>query len=224
MIDPKPPTVEDIKTALREGEAFLSFYFGHRTSFVWAVPKDGPVAFAAIATTAGDIDSKVNKLREALEPHAAVISQIPPFDLALGSEIYSLLLKPVEAGWKSAKHLIVATNGALGRLPLSLLPTAPTDVKQNEELLFASYRDVPWLARHYAGNLSTVGCGAEGAAAITSRVRSAGAIHRIWRSLVQQRARGAAERAGAGRTRGPKSARFATPDTRRAADVGCGQR
>ena len=125
LIDPKPPTVEQIKEALAPGEAMLSFYFGRRGSFVWAVPKDGPVAFAAINATAGEIESKVRKLREALEPNAAMISDIPAFDVALGHELYSLLLKPVEAGWKSAKSLIVVTNGALGLLPLSLLPTAP---------------------------------------------------------------------------------------------------
>ena len=43
---PKPPSVEQIKATLADGEAMLSFYFGRRGSFVWAVPKDGPVAFA----------------------------------------------------------------------------------------------------------------------------------------------------------------------------------
>ena len=57
-----------------------------------------------------------------------MISDIPPFDLALGYELYALLLKPVEAGWKPAKSLIVVTNGALGLLPLSLLPTAPAEI------------------------------------------------------------------------------------------------
>ena len=80
LIDPKPPTVEQIKAALAPGEAMLSFYFGRRGSFVWAVPKDGPVAFAAINATAGEIESKVRKLREALEPNAAMISDIPAFD------------------------------------------------------------------------------------------------------------------------------------------------
>ena len=67
----------------------LSFYFGSDSSFVWAVPKDGAVAFAAIAASAGEIESKVRKLREALEPQAATIADIPPFDLALGYELYS---------------------------------------------------------------------------------------------------------------------------------------
>jgi CHAT domain-containing protein len=150
LIDPKPPTVEQIKEALAPGEAMLSFYFGRRGSFVWAVPKDGQVAFAAINATAGDVESKVVKLREALEPNAAMISDIPAFDVALGHELYSLLLKPVEAGWKSSKSLIVVTNGALGLLPLSLLPTAPAQVAANEDTLFSSYKAVPWLARTHA--------------------------------------------------------------------------
>lgn len=150
LIDPKPPTVEQIKATLTPGEAMLSFYFGRRGSFVWAVPKDGPVTFAAVKVPAGEIESKVRKLREALEPNAAMISDIPAFDVALGYELYSLLLKPVEAGWKSAKSLIVVTNGALGLLPLPLLPTMPAEIKAGDEPLFASYRNVPWLARTHA--------------------------------------------------------------------------
>jgi CHAT domain-containing protein len=150
LVDPKPPSVDQIKATLVEGEAMLSFYFGRDASFVWAVPKTGAVAFAAINATSGDIESKVRKLREALEPQAAMISDIPPFDLKLGYELYSLLLQPVEAGWKPSKSLIVVTNGALGLLPLSLLPTAPAEIDPNDDPLFSSYRKVPWLARNYA--------------------------------------------------------------------------
>ncbi|UPJ48823.1 CHAT domain-containing protein [Bradyrhizobium sp. 200] len=150
LVAPKPPSVEQIRATLADGEAMLSFYFGQTSSFVWAVPKNGPVAFAAIKATSGDIESKVRKLREALEPQAAMISDIPPFDLKLAHELYSLLLQPVESGWKPAKNLIVVTNGALGLLPLSLLPTAPAEIRSDDDPLFASYKDVPWLARTHA--------------------------------------------------------------------------
>ncbi len=150
LIDPKPPTVDQIKQTLGQGEALLSFYFGREGSFVWAVPKTGPVAFAAITANAGEIETKVRSLRLALEPQASVVADIPPYDLALAHELYRLLLEPVEAGWKPAKNLIVVTNGALGLLPLSLLPTAPATVKQGDEPLFAGYRDVAWLARTHA--------------------------------------------------------------------------
>jgi CHAT domain-containing protein len=56
----------------------------------------------------------------------------------------------VAAGWTSAKNLIVVTNGALGTLPLSLLPTAPAQLDAASAPLFAGYRDVPWLARTHA--------------------------------------------------------------------------
>ena len=150
LVSPKPPSVDQIRATLADTEAMVSFYFGQSASFVWAVPKTGPVAFAAIHATSGDIDGKVRKLREALEPQAAMISDIPPFDLKLGYELYSLLLQPVESGWKSARNLIVVTNGALGLLPLSLLPTAPATINSDDDPLFSSYRNVPWLARTHA--------------------------------------------------------------------------
>ncbi len=150
LISPKPPSVDQIKATLADGEAMLSFYFGQNAGFVWAVAKTGPVSFAAINATSGEIGSKIRKLREALEPEAAMISDIPAFDLKLGYELYSLLLKPVESGWKPAKSLIVVTNGDLGLLPLSLLPTAPSEADPGDDPLFSSYRKVPWLARTHA--------------------------------------------------------------------------
>ena len=150
LIDPKSPSVADIKNGLKPGESFLSFYFGADAGFVWAVPKDGAVAFARIKANGSDIERKVNKLREALEPDAATISDIPAFDVALGYDLYTSLLKPVERGWKPAKNLIVATNGALGLLPLSLLPTAPAEISAGGQPAFADYRKVAWLARTHA--------------------------------------------------------------------------
>jgi CHAT domain-containing protein len=150
LIDPKPPTVDEIKATLRPGEALLSFYFGQDASFVWAVPKDGAVAFAAVPATAVDLEAKVRRLRQALEPQITMVSEIPPFDVALGYELYGMLLKPVEAAWTPAKSLIVVTNGALGELPLDLLPTAPAQVDIHAKPLFAGYRSVPWLARTHA--------------------------------------------------------------------------
>jgi CHAT domain-containing protein len=149
LVDPRPPSVDQIAAALRPDEAFLSFYFGRDVSFVWAVPKSGPVAFASVSSTATELEAKVRRLREALDPQAAMISDIPAFDVALGYELYALLLKPVEQGWKSAKNLVVVTNGALGLLPLSLLPTARVDVEQQGPP-FAGYAKVPWLARTHA--------------------------------------------------------------------------
>jgi CHAT domain-containing protein len=150
LIDPTPPSIEAIRAALRPGEALLSFYFGQTASFAWAVPRQGPVAFAVIPLKAIDLSAKVHRLRQALEPDVLRIEDLPPFDLAQAYELYALLLKPLESGWKGANSLIVVTNGALGELPLGLLPTAPSQVDLNAKPLFAGYRNVPWLAHTHA--------------------------------------------------------------------------
>lgn len=150
LVNPPPPGAVEIQKHLADDEALLSFYFGRLDSFVWVLRKDSPVQFSRIKMTLGDLNAKVTRLREALEPKAAMISDIPAFDVKLASELYGDLLRDVESGWKPAKNLIVVTNGALGLLPLSLLPTAPAETKGDDEPLFASYRDVPWLARTHA--------------------------------------------------------------------------
>jgi len=60
-------------------------------------------------------------------------------------------LRPSDPGkFKTTVNLIVVTNGALGLLPLSLLPTAPSEARSDDDPLFASYKNVPWLARTHA--------------------------------------------------------------------------
>jgi CHAT domain-containing protein len=86
-----------------------------------------------------------------LEPEVERVEEIPAFDVTLAYQLYASLLGPVEASWKDAKSLIVTTNGALGELPLGLLPTADVKLEPKPgEPLFAEYRNVPWLARNYA--------------------------------------------------------------------------
>lgn len=152
LIDPRPPTAADIRSSLRPGEAFISFYLAPDVSFVWAQPQDGAMVFSAIPRGSEDIAATVAKLRLALEPQAETLGDIPPFDLALAHQLYADLLQPVEAGWKTARSLIVVSNGALGLLPLSLLPTTPPAAAKpaGKAPLFAEYKGVEWLARSHA--------------------------------------------------------------------------
>ena len=153
LTKPVPPTPEAVQQVLTDDEALVSFYFGRFDGFVAVVRRGMPVRIARLGISAGQLETEVNKLRDALEPSVAMISDIPPFDLARGYALYERLLKPVEEAWRPAKSLIVVTNGALGLLPLSLLPTAPSEVKPNDDPLFASYRSVQWLARTHAVTL-----------------------------------------------------------------------
>ena len=148
LINPKPLSLKDARTHMRAGEAMLAFYVGDKKTYVWAVPKSGAVKFAAVNLGRDPLGARVSFLRKALDPGAvATLGDIPAFDIAGAHDLYAKLLKPVEAGWKGAKSLLVVADGALGQLPFSLLPTGPAKLKRDDRLLFAGYRAIPWLAR-----------------------------------------------------------------------------
>lgn len=146
LVEPQPATADDLRKVLAPDEAFLSFYFGREASFVWAVSKEAPVAFKKIDLTAGELEGKVKLLRESFGGDV-----IQPFDVELAHSLYISLLEPVAQVWRPAKTLTIATNAALGLLPLGLLPTAPSSVATEPGAdRHAGYRAVPWLARTHA--------------------------------------------------------------------------
>jgi hypothetical protein len=93
---------------------------------------------------------RVANLRAALEPNASTLCDVPAFDVASAHDLYTKLLKPVEAGWKESKCLLIVAHGPLGYLPLSVLPTEPVKLAAESGALFSNHRDVPWLARSHA--------------------------------------------------------------------------
>jgi CHAT domain-containing protein len=150
LINPKPPTLVQVRSALVPGEVLISIYVGAERSFVWAVPKEGEVAFAAAPLGERQINDMVVKLRKALDPGTAALGAMPAFDLATAHQLYSRLLGPVAHTWKKGDSLLVVPHRALSGLPFVILPTAPATLKADSRLLFGNYRDVPWLARQVA--------------------------------------------------------------------------
>lgn len=149
LIDPRPATVDQARKSLRPNEALIATYVGREQTFVWAVPHTGPVAFAATSATRVDIGRMVAELRKSLDPNAATLGDIPAFDVGLANKLFTLLLQPVEAGWQGAKSLLVVPHGSLGQLPFSVLVTTPAPIPADREgqALFASYKNVPFLAK-----------------------------------------------------------------------------
>ena len=150
LIDPRPVSLDQLRKVLAPDEALLSFYLGESRSFVWAVPASGQVAFAAAPLSAAKLDEEVHALRRALEPNASTLGEIPAFDTDRAYKLYAALLQPIESGWRSAKSLLVVPHGALGELPLALLPTGPGKPGAAGALPFAEYQKVPWLLRQVA--------------------------------------------------------------------------
>ena len=151
LINPKPPTLEQVRGVLAADEVLVSVYVGAERTFVWAVPKTGAVA-TAVAAGLGEkqVAEIVAKLRKALDPGTAALGAMPAFDVAAAHRLYAQLLKPVASAWKEGDSLLVVPHRSLSGLPFALLPTAPVVLKADNKLLFESYRAVPWLARRVA--------------------------------------------------------------------------
>jgi CHAT domain-containing protein len=150
LLNPRPATVDGVRAALGDDEALIAIYVGDKRSYVWAVAKSGVPAFATATLGSDAVEQTVARLRKALDPGAATLGAMPPFDVAEGHRLYRELLKPVEAAWRDKRSLLVVPHRALGRLPFALLPTEAAALKPDQKLLFENYRQTPWLVRQVA--------------------------------------------------------------------------
>lgn len=150
LIDPRPVTVEQAQESLKPGEALIATYAGEERLFVWAIPHQGAPVYAASKVAEKDVTRMVAELRKALDPNAETLDAVPGFDVAMAHRLYELLLKPVEAGWKDAKSLMVVPHKALGQLPIAVLVTEKITQPARGSVFFAEYRNVPFLARKVA--------------------------------------------------------------------------
>lgn len=150
LIAPKPATIKDIKSALRPGEALLSILTAEEQTLVWAIPAAGQPSFAAIALGRKETDKLVDSLRAALDPGNVDLDRLPAFDPAIAHRLYKELLAPVAPGWQGAQHLLVAAGGSLARLPFAVLLTEPPAPANPGSLVYAQYRNWPWLIRQFS--------------------------------------------------------------------------
>lgn len=151
LVRPKAPTLDETRQVLRPHEALLNILSTEQSTYVWAVRREGAPLFVRLPLTSAALTQMVQALRKAVDPGAVDIARnLPDYDLATAYRLYETLLKPVEPVWRGAEQLLIVGNGALGRLPLAMLPTAPTPVQNDAGLRYAGYRQVPWLVREAA--------------------------------------------------------------------------
>jgi CHAT domain-containing protein len=77
------------------------------------------------------------------------LEAIDRLDLRAAHLLYADLLAPLEPAWGAAEDLVVVADGALGRLPLSMLPTSlsPPSPATEGAPRFEHLKRVAWLAR-----------------------------------------------------------------------------
>jgi CHAT domain-containing protein len=150
LVRPERTTVERARKALRSNEAVISTYVAGDRTYVWAIPRSGPIGFTSAPVGRQWIRDKVAQLRRALDPEAETLGDIPPFDVATAHELYKHILAPLEPDWGSADSLLVIAHDALSQLPFTALVTRPSGGPTGGAPLFSGYKSIPWLARTHA--------------------------------------------------------------------------
>lgn len=151
LVNPQPLLASSVSQLLQSKEALVSFLVNDDGEYVWAVHKDGRIAFSRLGMTRRELADAVARLRKALDAEASSVEEIPAFDSDLAYRVYAATLKPVESIWQDADTLLVVPDGGLSQLPVALLTTQPGKPgKDLNKVTFTGYRTLPWLVRKVA--------------------------------------------------------------------------
>ena len=114
LINPKPATIAQARSLLGAEEALVSTFVSETRTYVWAVPKHGEVAFAAVEVGRKDLTETVARLRRALDSKPVTLGDIPAFDVATAYRLYKTLLLPVKAGMGRGEEPVGGGRRAAG--------------------------------------------------------------------------------------------------------------
>lgn len=144
LIDPQPPTPEEVQRALLPDEAVITLYSGERKAFVWTITKS-EVAFRSVQLSKEMLANDVPRILSGVDLGDGDINR---FDVAASYKLYASLLAPDEAKWSGAKLINVIPHGALGQVPFAMLITGPFQKSGSKSDL--PYSEMPWLIRRVA--------------------------------------------------------------------------
>ena len=150
LINPRPATIEETRSALRDSEVLVSVLTTDGRSYIWAIPKSGAVGFHVARLGDKAVTDIVAGLRKSLDPGTVTLETLADYDVAAAHRLYAELLRPLEGVWKGARTLLVVANGALAQLPFSVLVTEPVALAPEQGLRFDRYKATPWLVRQLA--------------------------------------------------------------------------
>ncbi len=153
LSNPRPLNVDNIQKLLRGDEALVFFLAGDKESYVFALTHDA-FDWRVIPLTKAQLSDKVAVFRRGLDVDALnkSIADGKPvlFNLDVAYELYTQLLRPVEAIIKDKTNLAVVPSGALTALPFHLLVTEKPPASLNDGKNAGPYRDAAWLLRRHA--------------------------------------------------------------------------
>ncbi len=149
-------SIEDIQRQLSLDTALLYYYQTEDDVFLWAINKRD-TRFLKLTLTATELEQSVKRIRTSLDASNSVRSfksaadnntaKVAAFDRKSAHELYNALIRPVKLMLDRADTLLIAANGSLSSLPLSLLVVSPPHGQDNDP---QSLRDTDWLVKYHA--------------------------------------------------------------------------
>lgn len=141
LIQPKSPTPTDIAQQLKPDELFVSILPMDKETYVWGIDAQGGVQFHKWTLGEKHSHELVERIRQTLDV-AGLGNRAPVFHYAGAHELYKGLFQPMEKQLEGKTHVIVATSGALAKIPLGVLVRAPVTSGNSSA--------APWLIKDMA--------------------------------------------------------------------------
>jgi tetratricopeptide (TPR) repeat protein/CHAT domain-containing protein len=139
---PEPLSVGQIRALLKQGEAMLVYALG-RHSYLWVIKPDRAV-FLHLEAGVKEIAAKVATIRAEMDFDRA--GNAVKVSVGVLHELYLSLFGPATSHLAGVQHLMVVPAGPLQSMPFGMLVAKPPPEIRSD----ADYRQVDWLARHYA--------------------------------------------------------------------------
>jgi CHAT domain-containing protein/uncharacterized protein YdaT len=124
LIQPKAPAHTDIALGLRPDELFVAALPMENQTYVWAIDASGSVQFHRSEQGEKQNHEMVDRIRKTLDV-AGMGARAPAFNHADAHRLYKGLLGPIESSLVGKSHLIMATSGALAKMPWGVLVRQP---------------------------------------------------------------------------------------------------
>ncbi len=145
----KALTLDDLRSTLRAGEAYLKLSQVGGAVYAMLVSADGAAAYRTTVTPIA-LDETVTALRNSISVVEEGQQLTYPFDVARSRKLFADLFGPVSAQLAAAKHIIFEPAGSMLKLPLNLLVTdeaSLTRYRQQAKADEFDFRGIAWLGR-----------------------------------------------------------------------------
>jgi CHAT domain-containing protein len=145
----KALTIEDLRAALRPGEAYLKLSQVGGTVYAMMVSSEGATAYRTAISSRG-LEQAVSALRDSITIEEDGQQLTYPFDVARARKLYVDLFGPIGDRLAATKHVIFEPAGAMLKLPLNLLVLDDASVATYQAKAATDefdFRGVAWFGR-----------------------------------------------------------------------------